>query len=74
MKPWFKSKTIWFNSGIFFSALAAALIGEAQAGRLPTSVQGLTWLMVAHSALNILLRGVTTQPLSGISDEAGDLE
>ena len=59
MKPIYQSKTLWVNLVLFLSALLAmpeltALLGEST----------LQYVVVAQSALNVVLRLVTSQPVS----------
>lgn len=55
MKPWYKSRTIWLNA-------AAAVLGIADqvAG---TGVGGV-WLVPMLGVANMVLRAMTTQPLT----------
>jgi hypothetical protein len=55
MKPWFKSKTIWANVGIFFGSVAGYL---GQGISLETAI-----LLGLASALGIGLRTITDAPL-----------
>ena len=56
MKPWIKSRTIWFN-------LAAAVLGWAAAslGSAPIDPQ---YQIIGIGLINVLLRFVTTGPVA----------
>lgn len=56
-KPWWQSKTMWING-----LTAAATMGGEVSGLLPPSVN--IYLIPALAVLNILLRAVTTQPVT----------
>lgn len=66
-KPWFKSRTLWFNGGLL--ALAAA---EAQLGLLKDVLPGglYTWLAFVLPVGNAFLRVVTTTALAGYQPDA----
>ena len=57
MKPWWKSKTLWFNA--IALALAAA---ESQLNLLQGALPGglFTWLAFALPVINAALRFITT--------------
>ena len=57
MKDWFKSKTIWVNLGI---AVLGWLANAAQTMPIKPEYQ-----MVVVGIVNMALRLVTTQPISG---------
>mgnify|MGYP004464065119 CR=1 FL=1 len=55
MKPWYKSKSVWFGVGVVLPAVAQYL----------ESVPGLpNWVLVMIGAAIVALRIITTQPLA----------
>lgn len=60
-KPWWQSRTLWFNA--LCAALAAAELGL---GALQTVLPGepYAWLSFAIVVGNAVLRALTTQPLA----------
>lgn len=67
-KPW-QSRTLWFN---IFSIIAVVLVQFQQIPGIPQS--WVPYLAVAIPAVNMLLRVITTQPLSIASGPATPLD
>jgi hypothetical protein len=62
-KPWWQSKTLWFNIlSIVGVALAAVL---QSAGDLHIPASWIAVLTVVVAVVNMVLRLVTSQPISG---------
>ncbi len=60
MKPWWKSKTLWFNVAMGVGAVLEAHIGLLRDQLGPS---GYLAAMCVIAAVNIALRYVTTQPV-----------
>jgi hypothetical protein len=58
MKPWYQSKTIWFNVLTFVSVVLAAMATHTT---LPPVV--LEWALVISAAINCALRLTTKEPV-----------
>ena len=54
MKPWYKSKTIWI-------AILQGIVGIAVA--VATEYQGLGYLMVVKSIVDVIVRYMTTESI-----------
>ena len=61
MKPWYKSKTIWFNA-IIAGLVALEASFSAMQGFLPANVYGIAVTVLAVG--NAMLRIVTTQGIA----------
>ena len=57
-KPWYQSKTLWFNVLAFVVAVAA---NYGYSGELPGQWQ--QFVIVAVTLINFILRFVTKQPI-----------
>lgn len=64
-KPWYASKTLWFN--LASAALAAVILVEdyLRASFLPVSDGLRPWLIMVLAIANIFLRYATSQPIAG---------
>lgn len=68
MKPWYKSKTVWFN----ILTIAGAVLGGA-GGFLPAlgpvvSPAVYQWVLFGVGFTNVLLRAITTGPIKWKAD------
>lgn len=59
-KPWYTSKTLWFNVIMTILDVLAVLQGSALLENQPEVLAGLSAL---HGAGNVALRFVTTKPI-----------
>lgn len=55
MKHWYQSKTLWLNLVVAVISASVAVFTDAGAP---------AWVISILSTLNLILRGVTTQPIS----------
>lgn len=71
-KPAWQSKTIWLNGAVFVLALAIYIVRGIQAGEFSAwiSVDQETIAMVL-TLLNLILRFVTTQPITVSGNPGG---
>lgn len=63
-KPWYTSKTLWWNVLTIVLAILGFLMTTAAQGGLPFHIDT-RYLVLVAGVVNILLRCVTTQPLTG---------
>jgi hypothetical protein len=63
-KVWYTSKTIWFNVLTTALAIIGFLMVTQSTTGLPFDIDA-KWLLIAAGIINIILRAVTNQPLSG---------
>ena len=68
MKPWYKSKTVWFNILTIGGAVAAGLGGVLPALGPILSVKTYQLLLFGVGVLNLLLRALTTGPINWKSE------
>jgi len=54
-KPWYKSKTVWFNILVTGSTVLSGVVGF-----IPTTYAG---TIVAINVVNVILRAVTNGPI-----------
>jgi hypothetical protein len=64
-KPWYTSKTLWFNAFVASMAALEASTGALQ-GQVPTSVYMLIAVLVP--GINVALRFVTSQGIAFAKD------
>lgn len=63
VKPWYKSKTVWLNVASCVLLVAALFVtGGQYASLLPPNV--VEWIGVGVAVVNVILRFVTTVPIS----------
>ncbi len=63
-KAWYTSKVIWFNVVTLLLAITGFLMVTQSTGGLPFEVDP-RWLIIISGIGNIVLRFVTTAPISG---------
>ena len=64
MKPWYKSKTIWFNIATVGGAVAAGVVGLLPTLQPMLPPETYAYLMFVVGFMNILLRSVTKDVLT----------
>ena len=60
MKPWYASKTVWFNSFVTVMAGLPALMPTIRDFVTPAMMN---WLMFAVGVINLFLRGLTSESI-----------
>lgn len=63
-KVWYTSKTIWFNALTVALAIIGFLMVTQSTSGLPFDLDP-KWLVIASGIINIVLRVITSQPLTG---------
>jgi hypothetical protein len=64
MKPWYTSKTIWFNILTAAGAVAAGVVGLLPTIQVEMTATTYNYLIFGFGVLNITLRAVTKHGLS----------
>lgn len=62
-KPFWESRTVWFNALTMVAALLVLLMEMSAAGTLPFSVDA-RWIVLGQAIINLVLRFVSNQPLT----------
>lgn len=62
-KIWYASKTMWFNGLTVAAMILSFVIDTSMDGGLPFSLDP-RWISLALGVVNILLRAVTSQPVT----------
>ena len=62
-KPWYRSKTVWFNVLTIGAAIASGLGGALPALGPVLAVETYQILLFSVGALNVALRAITTGPI-----------
>lgn len=62
-KPWYMSKTIWWNVGTIVLAILGFLMVTQASGGLPFDIDG-RWLVLISGIINIILRFVSPGPVT----------
>lgn len=60
-KSKFKSKTVWVNS---LTVLASVLVALQNHDLIASNAQATAWIIAAIGATNVVLRFLTTEPIS----------
>ena len=60
-KPWYKSKTVWFNALVTGSMILTGVVGL-----LPSTYAG---AIVAINVANVVLRALTSGPINWSEDD-----
>ena len=63
MKPWYKSKTVWFNILTIGASMAAGLGGALPALGPVLPIETYQILLFVVGTLNVALRSITTGPI-----------
>ena len=71
-KPWWKSKTVWFNILTVAGAIAGGAGGFLPALGPVVSVETYQIILFGVGFLNVVLRAVTTGPIEWKSDAKSD--
>ena len=71
-KPWYKSKTVWFNILTVGGAVVAGLVGFLPTLQFLFTPQSYAIAFAAVGTVNIVLRSVTDIGISNESDTSED--
>lgn len=63
-KPWWQSKTVWWNVGTTALAIISFMVVQQQTSGLPFNLDP-KYLVLVGGVINILLRLVTSKPIEG---------
>jgi hypothetical protein len=63
MKPWYKSKTVWFNILTIGTAVATGLTGVLPLLEVVLTVEQLQVALFITGTVNVALRAVTNSPI-----------
>lgn len=63
-KPWWESKTLWFNGLTMAAALLVLIMEMSTAGTLPFPIDA-RWIVFAQALINFTLRFISNSPLTG---------
>lgn len=61
-KPWYESKSVWFNALTIASVVLVFLIQQQDAGLLPFVIDA-KWIVFGQGAINLILRFVSGAPI-----------
>lgn len=67
-KVWYESRTLWVNGLTVVAMILAFLVETQTANGLPFSLDA-RWLVLGLGIVNIVLRSVTSQPVSRSKSE-----
>lgn len=70
MKPWYKSKTVWFNILTVGGAVAAGLGGSLPALGPVLPVETYQILLFVIGSVNVALRAITNGPINWKEDDS----
>lgn len=62
-KPWWESKTVWFNGLTMLVVFLALIMQMSDAGTLPFPVDP-KWIVFLQAIINLILRFVTNAPVT----------
>lgn len=69
MKPWYKSKTVWFNILTVGGAAAAGVLGLVPTLQPLLTPQTYQLVLFAVGAINVVLRSITETPIGWDDDD-----
>lgn len=67
-KPWFKSKTVWFNILTIGGAVVDGFLGLMPMAQSLLAPEVYPFVMLAVGTVNVALRAITTGPIDWKSD------
>lgn len=61
-KPWYESKTVWFNVLTMISVVLVFLVQQQDAGLLPFYIDP-KWIVFGQGGINLILRFMSRTPI-----------
>ncbi len=72
MKPWYKSKTMWFNIATVGGAVLAGVVGLLPTLQFMLSPQAYAITFMVIGAVNVLLRSITESAIGNMDKDSSE--